>query len=114
VAWSSRTRTTVPSRIRRMIDCSANERAFPASQSPFTSRQTRLTISLLIISLLIAPPRGLAAPDAYWSRQDRRWRSANRRAWFAAGKRAAVTDSPRLAGQLPGGATHVAFAHLRT
>src|SRR5262249_43330562 len=43
---SSRTRTTVPSRIRRMIGSAANERAFQASQSPFTFRHTRLTVSL--------------------------------------------------------------------
>src|SRR5215468_356493 len=49
---SSRTRTTVPSRIRRMIGSSANERAFQASQSPFTFRHTRLTVSLLT-----APPK---------------------------------------------------------
>src|SRR5215471_14064658 len=49
---SSRTRTTVPSRIRRMIGSSANERAFQASQSPFTFRHTWLTVSLLT-----APPK---------------------------------------------------------
>jgi hypothetical protein len=43
---SSRTRTTVPSRMRRMIGSSARERAFHPSQSPFTFRQTRLTTSL--------------------------------------------------------------------
>ena len=49
---SSRTRTTVPSKIRRMIGSAANERAFQASQSPFTFRHTRLTVSLLT-----APPK---------------------------------------------------------
>ena len=43
---SSRTRATVPSRIRRTIGSSASERAFQASQSPFVLRQTRLTTSL--------------------------------------------------------------------
>src|SRR4051812_37294029 len=43
---SSRTRTTVPSRIRRMIGSSVSERAFQASQSLFTLRQVRLTVSL--------------------------------------------------------------------
>jgi hypothetical protein len=43
---SSRTRTAVPSRISRTIGSSANERAFHASQSLFTLRQTRLTVSL--------------------------------------------------------------------
>jgi hypothetical protein len=43
---SSLTRTTVPSRINRMIGSSVRERAFQASQSPLTLRQTRLTVSL--------------------------------------------------------------------
>ena len=43
---SSRTRTTVPSRISRTIGSSASARAFQASQSLFTLRQTRLTVSL--------------------------------------------------------------------
>src|SRR5215207_5251482 len=43
---SSRTRTTVPSRINRTIGSSASERAFQASQSVFTLRQVRLTVSL--------------------------------------------------------------------
>jgi hypothetical protein len=43
---SSRTRTTVPSRIRRTIGSSASERVFQASQSLFTLRQVRLTVSL--------------------------------------------------------------------
>ena len=43
---SSRTRATVPSRINRTIGSSASERAFQASQSPFTLRQVRLTTSL--------------------------------------------------------------------
>src|SRR5205807_5335953 len=42
---SSLTRTTVPSRINRMIGSSVRERAFQASQSPLTLRQTRLTVS---------------------------------------------------------------------
>src|SRR5437867_6774168 len=37
---SSLTGTTVPSRINRMIGSSARERAFQASQSPLTLRQT--------------------------------------------------------------------------
>ena len=44
--WSSPTRTTVPSRMSRTIGSSASERAFQASQSPFTLRQVRLTMSL--------------------------------------------------------------------
>jgi hypothetical protein len=43
---SRRTRTTVPSRIRRMIGSSLSERAFQASQSPLVLRHTRLTVSL--------------------------------------------------------------------
>src|SRR5580704_9231748 len=43
---SSRTRTTVPSRMSRTIGSSLSERAFQASQSPFTLRQVRLTTSL--------------------------------------------------------------------
>ena len=39
-------RTTVPSRMSRMIGSSVSERAFHASQSPFTLRQVRLTTSL--------------------------------------------------------------------
>jgi hypothetical protein len=42
---------TAPSRIKRTIGFSASPRAFQASQSPFTLRHTRLTVSLLI-----APP----------------------------------------------------------
>ena len=38
---------TVPSSIRRTIGSSASERLFQASQSHFTLRQTRLTMSLL-------------------------------------------------------------------
>jgi hypothetical protein len=49
--WSSRTSTTVPSRISRTTGSSASERAFQASRSAFTLRQTRLTVSLLT-----APP----------------------------------------------------------
>ena len=43
---SSRTRTTVPSRIRRTTGSSASERVFQASQSLFTLRHVRLTVSL--------------------------------------------------------------------
>ena len=42
---SSRTRTAVPSRMSRMIGSPASDLAFQASQSPFTLRQTRLTVS---------------------------------------------------------------------
>ncbi len=62
--------------IRRMIGSPASGRAFQASQSPFTFRHTRLTVSLLI-----APPKTAEAPgalDAYWFRQGRRRQSANR------------------------------------
>jgi hypothetical protein len=45
---SSRTRTTVPSRINRMIGSAESERAFQASKSLLTLRQTRLTTSLPI------------------------------------------------------------------
>jgi hypothetical protein len=41
----------VPSRIRRMIGSSFRERAFQASQYPFTLRQVRLTTSLRNSSL---------------------------------------------------------------
>src|SRR5262249_9610920 len=44
---SSRTRTTVPSRINRTIGSSASERVFQAFQSLSTFRHTRLTVSLL-------------------------------------------------------------------
>ena len=44
---SSRTRTAVPSRTRRTIGSSASERVFQASQSHFTLRYIRLTMSLL-------------------------------------------------------------------
>ena len=53
---SSRTRTTVPSRISRTIGSSASERAFQASQSLFTLRHTRLTVSLPT-----APPNSAAS-----------------------------------------------------
>src|SRR6516164_7234552 len=53
---STRACTTVPSRIRRVIGSSASERAFQASQSAFTFRHTRLTVSLLI-----APPNTAAS-----------------------------------------------------
>ena len=43
---SSRTRTTVPSRIRRTIGSPISERVCQASQSLFTLRQVRLTVSL--------------------------------------------------------------------
>ena len=43
---SSRTRTTVPSRMSRTILSSFSERAFHASQSLFTLRHVRLTTSL--------------------------------------------------------------------
>jgi hypothetical protein len=43
---SSRTRITVPSRMSHTIGSSANERASHASQSLFTLRHTRLTVSL--------------------------------------------------------------------
>ena len=52
----SLTRTTVPSRIRRTIGSAASERAFQASQSAFTRRHTRLTVSLLT-----APPNTAAS-----------------------------------------------------
>ena len=43
---SSRMRTTVPSRMSRIIGSSVSERAFQPFQSPFTFRQIRLTPSL--------------------------------------------------------------------
>ena len=43
---SSRTRTTVPSKIKRTMGSCASERLFQASQSPFTFRHVRLTTSL--------------------------------------------------------------------
>lgn len=48
---SSRTRTTVPSRMSRRIGSSVSERAFQASQSPLTLRHVRLTASLLMAPL---------------------------------------------------------------
>jgi hypothetical protein len=87
-------RTTVPSRIRRMIGSSVSERAFQASQSPFTFRHTRLTVSLLMRCQ--RRPRVSGAPDVYWSRQDRRRQSAHRPAWFATNKLAAPCSSNRL------------------
>src|SRR3984893_8822004 len=54
---SSRTRTTVPSRMSLMIGSSFKERAFQLSQSPFTLRQTRLTVSFPT-----APPNKAASP----------------------------------------------------
>ena len=59
---SSRTRTTVPSRMSRTIGSSASERAFHASQSLFTLRHTRLTVSLPT-----APPN--TAPSARRTRR---------------------------------------------
>ncbi len=44
---SSRTRTTVPSRMSRTIGSAASERALQKSQSLLILRQTRLTMSLL-------------------------------------------------------------------
>ena len=43
---SSLTRTTVPSRMRRMIGSLATDRLFQPSQSPLTLRHVRLTMSL--------------------------------------------------------------------
>src|SRR5260370_27199492 len=53
---SSRTRTTVPSRIKRTIGSSASERLFHTSQSPCTFRHTPLTVSLPT-----APPNSAAS-----------------------------------------------------
>ena len=53
---SRRTFTTVPSRIRRTIGSLASDRVFQASQSVFTFRQTRLTVSLPA-----APPNSAAS-----------------------------------------------------
>jgi len=52
---SRRTRTTVPSRISRMIGSSLSGRVFQTSQSPFVLRQTRLTVSFPT-----APPNSAA------------------------------------------------------
>ena len=71
---SSRTRTTVPSRINRTIGSSASERPFQASQSPLALRQTRLSVSF-----------PAAPPAACWSRQNRRRRLARRRVCCAVG-----------------------------
>ena len=69
---SSRTHTTVPSRMSRTIGSSFRERAFQASQSPFTLRQVRLTTSLPT-----APEnrRSARRTRRVWSRTDRRPRS---------------------------------------
>ena len=48
---SSRARTTVPSRISRTTSSPARERFDHASQSVFTFRHTRLTVSLAIAPL---------------------------------------------------------------
>src|SRR5580658_8666662 len=66
---SSRTRTTVPSRIKRTIGSSASERLFHASQSPCTLRHTRLTVSLLTAPLNSATSarrtRRVLVPERY-------------------------------------------------
>src|SRR3954451_23137961 len=53
---SRRTRTTVPSRMRRMIGSADRSRRVQASQSLFTLRHTRLTTSLPT-----APPKSAAS-----------------------------------------------------
>src|SRR5688572_10343607 len=55
-------RSTVPSRMSRTIGSSTSERAFQASQSLFTLRQTRV-----IVSLPTAPPN--TAPSARRTRR---------------------------------------------
>src|SRR4030088_1545729 len=62
---SSLTRTTVPSRINRMIGSSVRERAFQASQSPLTLRQTRLTVSFPTSPELRELMRKVEDIDAY-------------------------------------------------
>jgi hypothetical protein len=59
---SSRSRTTVPSRIRRTTGSSPSERRPQASKSVCTWRQARLTLSLLT-----APPNN--APSARHTRR---------------------------------------------
>jgi hypothetical protein len=64
VAWrSSRTRTTVPSRISRTMSSSASERWFQASQSAFTRRQVRLPLIRFAAQPLPTAPRN-SAPSA--------------------------------------------------
>src|SRR5579883_464376 len=70
---SSRTRTTVPSRINRTIGSSASERAFQASQSLFTLRHVRPCPWRRQTGR-----RAPGAPGACWCRPDRCWRSARR------------------------------------
>jgi len=64
---SSRTRTAVTSRIGLTIGSSASERVFRRSQSVFTLRQVRLTVSLFT-----APPNSAVnagEPAACWAGQ---------------------------------------------
>jgi hypothetical protein len=66
---SSRTRTTVPSRISRTTSSSASERWHHASQSVCTFRQVRLTVSFDTAPLNSAPSarrtRRVLVPDRY-------------------------------------------------
>src|SRR5512132_2508136 len=63
---SSRTRTTVPSRINRTMSSSARGRFDQASQSVFTFRQMRLTASLSIAPLnSAASARRTPPPQRY-------------------------------------------------
>ena len=59
---SSRTRTTVPSRISRTIGSAASERAFQLCQSACTLRHTRLTTSLPTAPSNNAPKRAAHPP----------------------------------------------------
>jgi hypothetical protein len=77
---SSRTRTTVPSRISRAIGSSANAWAFHAPQSPFTLRYIRLTVPLPTPA---NRTRSAWRNGAYWRRyrwpRSARWEASVRR-----------------------------------
>lgn len=60
---SSRTRTTMPLRMRRTIGSPASERALQVYPSPFTFRQTPLTVSLPIV-----PPNKAEERSAHLAR----------------------------------------------
>jgi hypothetical protein len=77
---SSRTRTTVPSRISRAIGSLANAWAFHAPQSPFTLRYIRLTVPLPTPA---NRARSAWRNGAYWRRykwpRSARWEASVRR-----------------------------------
>ncbi len=93
---SSRTRATVPSRISRTIGCSASERAFQASQSPFVLRPDAAD-HVLADRLGRQTPRSTrGARGGCWSLQDKPRRSRRQRLGCGAGKSAQRT-APAIA-----------------